>query len=400
MLIALQGIILLYLVALHCSMAGMEIFGWLNFLVVVGYKIYRKDHFKFWLWKPLLGLVICVFASMVATPLYKSFWFQFGHMRWILMFWGLAWSLEILWDNKFERMLIWVWGVALSASAIYASFQCLTGIDLLRPGRGVVVPRGNVFKATSFFSMSLTFAYSVGMSGLAIFRTAYLNGLKRWGTWLGLTGLLGVLTAFSRGGWIALFVALIIFVLVEHPKLLLPFLLASGGLVAGLVIWSPGFSDKIMGLLTLQVDHSESVRFDLWQAYWRMFLDHPWFGVGIFEGDVLLPEYYARLGIDQTFTSHAHDVPLQWLAGAGVFSLLFYLWFIFSLGKMAWKTRTSSIWGWGLLISQIYLQIGGLTEANFFDGEVNHMAMFIFAITVIQFDRVNKIPSSPQRRAT
>ena len=62
------------------------------------------------------------------------------------------------------------------------------------------------------------------------------------------------------------------------------------------------------------------MRVDLWRAYLQMFREHPWFGIGLLQGDKLLPEYYAKLGIVQPFVSHAHNVYLQWGAGAGVFA--------------------------------------------------------------------------------
>jgi O-antigen ligase len=139
---------------------------------------------------------------------------------------------------------------------------------------------------------------------------------------------------------------------------------------------------KVMNLLEFHIDHSSAMRLHLWRAYFQMFADHPWFGVGLFQGDKLLPEYYQRLGIVEPFTSHAHNVPLQWLAGAGVFALLVYLYVAFYFLRLSWRLRSLSVWGLSLFCAQLYWHIGSLTEANFFDGEVNHFIVFTWALVL------------------
>jgi O-antigen ligase len=111
-----------------------------------------------------------------------------------------------------------------------------------------------------------------------------------------------------------------------------------------------------------------------------MWVDHPFSGVGLFQGDKLLPEYYEKLGIHHTFYSHAHNVPLQWAAGAGSFAILLYLFIVGTFLRWTWDLRKSTVWGWSLLMSQIYFHIGSLTEANFFDGEVNHVLVVVWAL--------------------
>lgn len=370
-------------------MAGMEVLGWGVVAAALVTKFSRRERLDFPLWIPLVILVLAVLASLLGRPLNRPFSFQMGFMRWIALMWGLYWALSLVWSEKFERRLMWTWAAGLVGAGLYACFQCVTGIDLIRPARGVIVSRGSLFKAVGFFSMSLTFAYSVGMSTLAL----TLPALKRWGvrgaTPIAVLGGLGILTAFSRGGWIALVLVLAFYVLCEFPRYFLPFLAAIVAIVTALVTFSEGFADKIGGLLALQMDHSSSVRLDLWSAYLKMFGDNPWRGVGLFEGDRLLPAYYAALGIEQPFASHAHNVPLQWAAGAGTFALAAYLAFVFGLLKRAWDLRKATPWGWSLLLAQLYLHIGGMTEANFFDGEVNHMAVMIFALT-LHFSRMKR----------
>ncbi|MGZ6480380.1 MAG: O-antigen ligase family protein, partial [Bdellovibrionales bacterium] len=103
-----------------------------------------------------------------------------------------------------------------------------------------------------------------------------------------------------------------------------------------------------------------------------------------------LPEYFARLGIDQEFVSHAHNNLLQFLGGTGIFGFISYCAVIFIFLRKAWRIRKVTAWGWSLFLAQLYMQLGGLTEANFIDGEVNHMLIFTWAILLVVEAKVLK----------
>jgi O-antigen ligase len=152
--------------------------------------------------------------------------------------------------------------------------------------------------------------------------------------------------------------------------------------VVAVSILSPAIGHKILHLVTLKMDHSSSVRLDLWQGYWAMFKESPILGVGLFNGDRLLPAYFTQLSVQQTFVSHAHNNFLQWLAGAGLPGLVLFVslsgWFLFT----CWRHRSLTSIFWGLFLAQLFLHIGGLTEAGFFDGEVNHLLIFLWSLTL------------------
>lgn len=72
------------------------------------------------------------------------------------------------------------------------------------------------------------------------------------------------------------------------------------------------------------LDLSASVRFDLWESAWRMFLANPVTGVGFLHGAERLPAYWTgsasdmALGMTQSTYLYAHNLPLTVLSQTGV----------------------------------------------------------------------------------
>ncbi len=375
----IQGLLFFYLAALHSSIAGMEIFSAAIMLAVFArrdWTLLRQNRtLVYWLFALILGVLL----SLWATPQEKGFWFQFGFMRWTIMLWGMAMALNTVWSEKFERRLLSVWGACLVIASLYGVLQCLTGFDFLH--HDIYPQGGGIYKAVGFYSFSMSLAYAIGLSVLAL----SLPVLKSKPLWLGITtccaGGLGILSAMSRGAWTAAVISVLIYVVFEKRKWILPaFVMVAAG-AAGLTWWSVAFGQKILGMVHFQFDHSATVRFKIWQCYFNMFLDHPLFGIGLLEGDKLLPEYYARLGVAETFVSHAHNNFLQFLAGTGLFGFVSYCAVIFIMLRKAWRLRLSNFaWGWSLFLAQIFFHLGGLTEANFITAIVNHMLIFLWAL--------------------
>jgi O-antigen ligase len=409
---ALPWLLMLYLVALHTSMAGMEIFSTAVILCILVIQFRERD-FRIWhdnrvlrWW--LLAMLLAVLASLLATPLLKPFWFQYGYMRWVFLLWAMTCALQTAWSDEFESRLLNLWLVLIAISGLYGTFQMVTGIDFLR--KDAVDPQfGGVFRAVGFFSSSLTYAYSLGVSALAVSLPAFRRKDKRI-VWAALAlAASGIVASMSRGGWLAGMACMTFYVLFNHRRWILPLVLFFAATAAGLMMYADNFYRKIHGMLHLQMDHSESVRLDLWRAYWQMFLDHPIFGIGLLQGDKLLPGYYARLGVSpgydipgggfEPFYSHAHNNLLQWLAGAGILGLITYLAVTFIFLRKAWRLRLKSEWGWSLFLAQVYLHIGGMSESNFINACVSHLLVFVWALILVMEFRVKdaSLASTPSR---
>jgi O-antigen ligase len=331
-------------------------------------------------WKPMVALTVVVLIGLTINPLGRPFMFQFGWIRWILLMYFFAWFFHENWSEQFDNRLRKVWVVCLCISCAYSILECLTGIDLIRPGSGALEHTGVVWRATGFFSAALTFAYCTGYSFFAVSIPAQKLKPKLWGIATIIFGVGAIIASLGRGAWIALIVAGFVYFAFDQRKKLPYFI---GGVVlvgAALCIYPSAIQTKILNLLELHVDHSSMMRWHLWQAYWEIFKDHPLFGAGIFQGDFLVPAAYEKLGIVEPFVSHSHNVYLGWLANTGIFGLGIYLYICFIFLRMAWRLRAKTDWGWSLFLAQIYLHVGAITENNFFDGEVNHWAMFGWAM--------------------
>ncbi len=383
---ALTCLIFLYLVALHTSIAGMELFAWLMTATAFAYQCKRRDFSIFRanravnVW--ILGFLVAVMLGLIFNPLYRTFWFQFGFMRWCIVLWGGVFAIQEVWSEDFERRLITLWASLVAITGAYAGLQCFTGIDLIR--KDVVVFQGDgVWRATAWFSESLSFAYGFGVSLFAQMKPFWEKRSRRAAIAVGILGGLGLVGAISRGAWAAAILTVLAYLwMTERKKWVLPAAAFFFGLGKLLSWYSIGFFHRINDVQNGQ-DHSASVRMQIWQAYWEMFKDHPLVGVGIEQGDAFLPEYFAKLGISQDFLSHAHNNLLQFLAGTGIPGFICYSAIVLIFMYKAWRLRKVTAWGWSLLLAQVYMQLGGLTECNFIDGEVNHMLVFTWALLLV-----------------
>ena len=384
---ALPIIVLLYVAALHTSMAAMETFVFLILAIVLGRAIYLKQNIFSREDIPLVLILSCLFLSsllsLLLTPVERPILQQLGFLRWMVMLFALRQILREVWSQAFDQRLRQVWIFLTLITGLYAVAQCLTGIDLIRPDQGVVFPQaGGIYKAVGFFSFSLTFAYTMGLSMFSISLPALQTKPKVW-AWLAIVfGALGVVASMSRGAWVAAVICTFFYLCFKKRRWILPF---AGILLVGLFILnlvSHGFYDRIAQLASMHLDNSSSVRLDIWRGYFAMFKDYPLFGSGLFDGDKLLPAYYERLGIVQPFVSHAHNNFLQWLAGTGIAGFTFYTLLVGYFLKLTWAIRDKSPWGWSLLLAQVFFHLGGMTECNFFDGEVNHFVIFIWAMVL------------------
>ncbi|MGE4130476.1 MAG: O-antigen ligase family protein [Bdellovibrionales bacterium] len=381
----LTGLFLLHFLALHSSIAVMEIASWSIFLVALVAKLKSGRRPSFPLLWPMMGLLAAVVISVVANPALKDPVYQLGFMRWMVVFWGLSWGLEEMGDPKFTPRFYRLWLGVLGLIALYSLLQFFTGLNPIHP-RKPLEPQGDFFRATGFFTMSLTFAYVVGQSFLALVPHASRISIAAKVSWalVVVVGMIPLVASGVRGAWVGALAAGFVYVIFRYRKWAPHFIGGAALVMAVGTLVSP----KMQQLVHMKLDSGSHLRLLLWKSYWNMFLDHPFTGVGLLQGDKLLQEYYARFGVVQEFVSHAHNVWLQWLGGAGVFAFGFYTWIVVWFLRAAWRLRVvSPEWGWSLLLAQIYFHVGALTEANFFDGEVNHTLMLVWAMTYVMGKR-------------
>jgi O-antigen ligase len=147
----------------------------------------------------------------------------------------------------------------------------------------------------------------------------------------------------SRGGFIAITVAVLFIVLLGMPRLrvfmgvgVIGALGLVGGYLAGLVpekLLTPVL--RILGLVRISFmkpsvqDYSTAERLAHWIAGMNMFADHPFTGVGIGNYPDTYPQYYITIFVNSL--GHAHNYYINIAAETGLLGLVAFLLFVLAL---------------------------------------------------------------------
>lgn len=208
---------------------------------------------------------------------------------------------------------------------------------------------------------------------------ARLLGAKTWkerGLWLCCCGAMCIciLLTFSRGGWVALLLAGLIFFLMLNPRLLF---LAPVALVALYFVMPESVITRFTSIGNL-ADNSTSYRVSIWLGSLAMLKDYWLSGVG--PGEVAFNMVYPLYGYDEVVAPHTHNLFLQILSDAGVCALIVFLLVLFHFfrGLCAALSR-EKVWRNRLvLIAVISGMCGflaqGMTDYSFY----NYRIMFLF----------------------
>ncbi|GHO65749.1 O-antigen polymerase [Ktedonobacter sp. SOSP1-52] len=260
------------------------------------------------------------------------------------------------------------------------------------------------------------------------------------------TLLLGIAFALaqSRGGQIALVLALLFVFIAGFPRFNLLVRIGVIALLLGIAGYCSGiipehYVNPILNKLGLtgisfaspsNDDFSTAERLAHWIAGLNMFLDHPFFGVGIGNYPVAYPKYF--ITIFNNSLGHAHNYYINIAAEAGIFGLIGLLTFlsgIFLVGRHALqsmhlrllqlKTQTlpaqikagAEGWQQRLTLRQIHLlqndyalAIGLIASLlaicihNFFDNLYVHSMTNLFALLIVLLVRLPYVTRQEEQR--
>ena len=128
-------------------------------------------------------------------------------------------------------------------------------------------------------------------------------------------------------------------------------------------------------------------RFSLWKAGWKIFLDHPVFGVGDIDLAFLYKQYKSKY--EKEIQGHMHNNFVHMLVTLGIFGFLafcylLYKLFIIDLGifKEMKTIPFVSSYALGAIAALSTVIIAGLTEMNFFDHEIMTLLWFTFGLNI------------------
>ncbi len=413
---------LLYVLALPTSMGIMEISSWTCLALVLALFAFQAKEFSpppmmpfyiigsLYLWS-LLGGVLQGFDR-------TRMLYAFGDFRWALLLLSFFFCFKILLTQKnyvqlIKKYFLGFFLILLSLIAVYGIYQYFTGVDFIRGSdhrmATAVEWKGRVlrWRSSGFFSMPLTYAYSMGMFLSALFPFLLLKPVKeRWWlsalVWICFTlGSVSLITSFSRGAWLAYLAAILaaLFLLLKFKQFVVASLVFVA-LLIGAYFVSPNVQDRVNSISDFK-HRSNSDRQLIWQSHWMMFTDNPIIGVGYRVDGELTKVYLDKLNAEVEYPGHAHNNILQFFAVTGLIGGLLYLSLIFLFLLLNWKAiqccRDSKVLKSlmvGLFSAQIMFHMGGMSECNFFDAEVRHLIVFLWAFVLYCYYQLSKDKAS------
>lgn len=404
----LSGVLVLYAVSTLVSMAGMEIFGWASALGAVLLVISGRtglDSLKKNVLLPVDAALATLFVVVVLGAIFKSP-AEFskidiiGNARWILLFLFVRTALAYTWEERFAKHVVVFLIALITLISLYSIWQYFYGIDLIRGARHVLEPKDfrngqPIYRAEGLFGSSMTFGNSIALTWC--FPVAWLlyGTRKTWAYKLAaassLLGILAIFATMTRGVWLSAFAALAVMSIKAHRRGIL--LLAALAIMFFAIskLWLPELGGRLESIVNT-AHSSNSARVQIWRANLEIFKENPLLGIGYGVNEDVIGSYYPRLGIEDGAHGHAHNTFLQFLSGTGAIGFIcfavFTIYFLTITWRMSWGLRTTvgtsaewpRIFVEGALGAQVAMLVGGLTECNFKDAEVNHQFILILAV--------------------
>jgi putative inorganic carbon (HCO3(-)) transporter len=193
-----------------------------------------------------------------------------------------------------------------------------------------------------------------------------------------------IILSFTRSVWISSAVVFIGVLLRFRRRILwvVPTVLVLLGL-----IFHEGLHRRVDSLVDTHFS-SNAARVLMVQAGWKMFREHPWFGVGPQQIDTEFRSFLQARGIfDPPFyTGHLHNNFIQLAAERGLFALVAFLWLLIELlvrcGRASYSAGDNSEWRTiylAALLATLALTLAGLFEFNFLASDI--LILFLFIIT-------------------
>jgi len=196
----------------------------------------------------------------------------------------------------------------------------------------------------NFFAQIMVVITPMALERLLHERTIIRRGLALWSL---LVCVLSILFTYSRGGFLAITVAMAIFFLIYPPRFYqVPFLIIS--FLAILVFSPPQYIDRIFSLGGLlpspgsvrMLDSSLSERATLNLVSLEMIKSNPLLGVGLNNYGSVFNEYAKRIGADIGLNyASAHDLYIEVVTETGFFGLTAFMTIVVSSVVLVWKTR-------------------------------------------------------------
>ncbi len=233
-----------------------------------------------------------------------------------------------------------------------------------------------------------TLSHYMTFSGLATISAGLLLGLalEAKGRWrlAGLASLVplsAVLLTYTRGAYVGISAAVLLYLIVRRPRGLL---LLAPALLAVFLLAPPEIRGRIRSIGDLS-DRTNRDRIAMLRAGGRMARDYPIFGLG----PEMVKSYYPLYrdaDAPRWTVPHLHNNLAQIAAANGLFAAAVYAaWVALFLARVVARLRRedrpegAAVWA-GALLAGTAIVVAGLFEYNFGDTEVEMATLLVFAL--------------------
>lgn len=312
--------------------------------------------------------VLFIMWMYISNPL--AAWGGNGR-NWIFTFFQLfilmILSSALLNSQEKQHTLMWVFSFVAIISAFYAIQSGNIGeTDNLSINASGFTDNANA--AARMFTVAMVFlSYLRAQKNTPIINVLITVGI--------VVTYVGVFFTASRTGMVLLFVSQALLFLVQSSgKQRIRLIIVS---IFGIVfLWFFAANAFVLAQTILpsvtQGSDTMGLRYSLWEAGWRMFIDKPFTGVGIGNYIGLLPFYGADLPFLANRISWAHNTYIQVLSETGLVGFVLFMgMFIVSFWNFLKPKVTSEESGLSLrkiwLITFIVMLLGGLTKSDHAD---------------------------------
>mgnify|MGYP000895446580 CR=1 FL=1 len=343
----------------------------------------------------IFGLLF-MFWTVISNPEAAIFgkdrvWVLTFVQLWVLM----ALSGELLVTPQRQKTAMVIFAIAATISALFAIFQGEIAEDALSSAR-VAGLATNANQAARYFVIALVFFYYLRIKTNSSFnKLLYLVGI--------LVTFIGVFFTVSRSGILLLFGAfglILIFQPRVKNKVGLVILL-----VVGLIVLS-FFSDSIFRIIRdifpaiQEGTDTVGLRYNLWKAGWRMWLDHPFNGVGIGQYNQNLRRYMINMVGPTRGSLSSHNTYVQVLSETGIVGFTLFMGMLINAFKHLWPSASRSLNenedlrnAWFIIL--LIISVGGITITDL----ANKILWMVLGISVVFAKRktveaANQLPDS------
>lgn len=267
---------------------------------------------------------------------------------------------ELLDTPEKHRAFFWIFSIAAVVSAFVAIQQGSIGEDVSTSVRTGGLSEG-ANSAGRYFVVGMVFFIYLSIMK----KTKNLRFIAVLGV---VITFLGVFYTISRTSILLVFTAIgLVILLNPNRKTNIPLIVLFMVLALTLTLMSDSIIKLISSILPSIAQRTDTIglRFKLWDAAWRMWLDHPLAGVGIGMYRFNLTNY--AVGIPLFYTSLvAHSTYFQLLSETGIIGLLLWITMQFNAVKSLWNVTKeedleSAYLTRAWLIVTLILFLGGIT---------------------------------------